>query len=366
MNLIDHIIRPEVRALKAYAVQSAAGLIKLDAMENPFSLPEGLRDELGVALARAELNRYPPAGADALRATLRAAMKVPDGFELMLGNGSDELIHLIIQACARPDAVVLAPAPAFVMYEASSMANRVAYVGVPVKPDFTLDLEAMLAAIALHAPAVLFLAYPNNPTGTLYSDTDIEAILRAAPGLVVIDEAYQPFAAASFMQRLPEFENLLVMRTLSKLGLAGIRLGYMAARPALIAEFDKLRPPYNINVLTQVAAGVVLRHKDVLDAQAALLCEQRGLVASALAALPGVVVYPSAANFLLIRVAASASAVEASERAGQVFSQLREQGVLIKNMSAAHPLLSGCLRLTIGSPEENQQLLQAMRATLMT
>jgi len=364
MTLIDRIIRPEVRALKAYAVQPATGMIKLDAMENPFGMPENVRAELGAALAQAEMNRYPPAGADALRAKLRIAMNLPDGFELMLGNGSDELIHLIIQACAREGAVVLAPAPAFVMYEVSSMSNRVDYVSVPVRPDFTLDRDAMLAAIARHAPAVIFLAYPNNPTGTLYDVADIEAILRAAPGLVVIDEAYQPFAGASFMSRLAEFDNLLVMRTLSKLGLAGIRLGYMVARPELIAEFDKLRPPYNINVLTQVAASVVLRHKDVLDGQAALLCEQRALVAAALGELPGVLVYPSAANFLLVRVAAKASAELAGERAGQVFAQLRDCGLLVKNMSAAHPLLNGCLRLTIGSPEENRLLLQALRTIL--
>jgi histidinol-phosphate aminotransferase len=355
MSLIERIIRPEIRALSSYAVAQAAGMIKLDAMENPFALPAALRAELGAALADAPLNRYPPAGADELRSALRATMGVPAGYDVMLGNGSDELIHLIIQACARPGAVVLSPAPAFVMIAMSSRFNGVKYVDVDLKTDFTLDLDAMLAAIATHQPAVTFLAYPNNPTGTLYTDEQIETILKASSGLVVVDEAYQPFAGRSFMARLPEFDNLLVMRTLSKLGLAGIRLGYMSARADLLAEFDKVRPPYNINVLTQVAAQVVLRHKDVLDEQAALLREQRSILSAALAAVPGVTVYPSAANFLLLRFEGNA------ERATRVFNDLKSKGILVKNMSLAHQLLRGCLRVTIGSPDENRAVLDALR-----
>lgn len=364
MTLIDRIIRPEIRALSAYAVAHADGLVKLDAMENPFGLPEAVRAEMAAALVQAELNRYPSASADALRALLRTTMAVPDGCELMLGNGSDELIHLLFQACAKPGAAVLSPSPAFVMVQMSAMFNGVRYLDVPLRADLSLDLDGMLAVIEREQPALVFLAYPNNPTGTLYADAEIEAILRASHGLVVVDEAYQPFAMKSWMARLPEFDNLLVMRTLSKLGLAGIRLGYMAARPALINEFNKVRPPYNINVLTQAAALVALRHKDVLDAQAAVLRDEREQLAVALAGLPDVVVHPSAANFLLVRFAASAEADSASARATELFNDLKSRGILVKNMAHAHRLLAGCLRLTIGSPDENRQLIAALRALL--
>ena len=362
MSLVERIIRPEVRALSAYAVAPAAGMIKLDAMENPFGLPPALQAELGATLGALALNRYPAPAADALRELLRTTMQVPAGMELMLGNGSDELIHLILQACARPGAVVLSPAPAFVMVQMSALFDGVKYVDVALRPDFTLDLPAMLAAIASHQPALIFLAYPNNPTGNLFDDAAIEAILAAAPGLVVLDEAYQPFAPRSWMSRLPEFGNLLVMRTLSKLGLAGIRLGYMAGRPELIAEFDKVRPPYNVNVLTQAAATLVLRHQEVLAEQAAVLRRERDMLATALAGLPGVRVFPSAANFLLVRIAPEAAPAVAEARATALFAHLKSRGILVKNMTRAHPLLVGCLRLTIGTPEENGLLFAALRA----
>jgi len=364
MTLIDRIIRPEIRALSAYAVAHAAGMVKLDAMENPFGLPDAVRAELAAALVDVELNRYPSASADALRDALRTTMDVPAGCELMLGNGSDELIHLLLQACAKPGAAVLSPSPAFVMVQMSALFNGVRYLDVPLRDDLRLDLEAMLAVIEREQPALVFLAYPNNPTGTLYADAEIEAILRASSGLVVVDEAYQPFAQQSWMARLPEFDNLLVMRTLSKLGLAGIRLGYMAARPALINEFNKVRPPYNVNVLTQAAALVALRHKDILDQQAALLRDERAALATALAGLPDILVHPSAANFLLVRFAATADAAVASERATEIFMHLKSRGILVKNMVHSHRLLAGCLRLTIGSPDENRQLLAALRAIL--
>lgn len=368
MSLIERIIRPEVRALSAYAVAPAEGMIKLDAMENPFPLPEPLRAELGAVLAQASLNRYPPAGANELRATLCETMQVPAGFDVLLGNGSDEIIHLILQACARPGATVLSPSPAFVMVQMSALFDGVRYVDVPLLPDFNLDLPAMLAAIERDRPAVTFIAYPNNPTGNLFKDADIEAIVKAArrvDGLVVVDEAYQPFAPTTWMGRLPEFDNLVVMRTLSKLGLAGIRLGYLAGAPALLAEFDKVRPPYNINVLTQAAALLVLRRKDVLDGQAAVLREERAMLARELATLPGVRVYPSAANFILVRFGGDAGADldagAATMRANGVFAYLKGQRILVKNMSGGHSLLQGCLRLTVGSPEENRALLAGLR-----
>ena len=356
MSLIENIIRPDIRALAAYHVPDSTGFVKLDAMENPYTLPEQLRNELGRRLADVAMNRYPVPTYAALKAKIRDKLGVPDGYDVVLGNGSDELISMISIACAQPGAKVLAPLPGFVMYAMSAKFAGLEFVGVPLKADFSLDKAAMLAAIAQHRPAITYLAYPNNPTGTLFDAGDMVEILAAVGdrGVVIVDEAYQPVAQASFMPRLAEFDNLVVMRTVSKLGLAGIRLGYMAASAALLGEFDKVRPPYNINVLTQAAAEFVLDHAAVLDAQAAAVREERTSLSAALAALPGVEVFPSAANFLLIRV----------KDANEVFANLLQRKILIKNMSKMHALLANCLRVTVSTPQENALFIEALRASI--
>lgn len=358
-NLISNTIRADVRAIGNYHVPDASGYIKLDAMENPYLLPEPLRAALARRMADVMLNRYPVASYATLKAAICNNMGVPDGYDVILGNGSDELISIMATACARQDrrAVVLAPVPAFVMFARSAQFAGMDFVGVPLQPDFTLDRAAMLAAIAEHQPALVFLAYPNNPTGNLYDAGDMAAIIEALgqTGIAVVDEAYGPFAQHSFMPRLAEFKNLVVMRTLSKLGLAGIRLGYMTAAPALLAEFDKVRPPYNVNVLTQAAAEFALEHLEVFNQQAAELRAARSDLAARLATLDGVEVFPSAANFLLIRV----------PDAEDVCAKLLARRVLIKNMSKMHAVLANCLRITVSTPEENSVFFDAIQASLV-
>ncbi|BCQ51297.1 histidinol-phosphate transaminase [Burkholderia gladioli] len=355
MTTPQDIIRPDVLAMTGYPVPDATGFVKLDAMENPYPLPAPLAAGLGERLAQVALNRYPPPRPLALIDKLRAAMGIPAELDVMLGNGSDELISILCIACARPGASVLMPVPGFVMVEQYARFAGLDFVGVPLREDVSLDIEAMLAAIAEHRPALIHLAYPNNPTGTLYADEDVARIIAAAgTSLVVIDEAYQPFAERSWLARVPEFDNVVVMRTVSKMGLAGVRLGYLAGAPAWLAEFDKVRPPYNVNVLTQAAVDYLLDHLDVLDAQAAELRAERGRLAQALAALPGATVFPSAGNFLLVRV----------PDAGALFESLLTERVLIKNVSKMHPLLANCVRLTVGSPDENDLLLAALRRVL--
>lgn len=348
------VLRDDVRAIGAYAVPDATGLIKLDAMENPFPLPPSLMQQLGERLAHTPLNRYPLSDPRRFKERLARAMGVPDGMALMLGNGSDELIHLVLQACARPEAVALSPWPSFVMYQMSARFNRCRHVGVPLEPDFALDLPAMLVAIDEQRPAVVFIAHPNNPTGNLFDRAAIEQVIRAAPGVVVIDEAYLPFAQDTWMPRLPELPNVLVLRTLSKLGLAGIRLGYLVGHPDWVGQLDKVRPPYNVNVLTLAAADLLLDHLPVLDEQAATLRAERARLADALAGMPGVAAFPSAANFLLFRVGAP----------DRVFAGLKERGILIKDVSRMHPLLAGCLRVTVGTAAENRTFVEALRAVI--
>ncbi|WP_077032808.1 histidinol-phosphate transaminase [Pelomonas sp. KK5] len=347
-------LRADVQGMHAYAVQDSRGLIKLDAMENPFALPDALRAELGARLAEAAINRYPAQRAEDLRLVLKTHVDLPEGFELMLGNGSDELISLLTLAADLPGNTVLAPVPGFVMYEMSAKLQGIAFAGVPLTADFELDREAMLAAIDKHRPAVIWLAYPNNPTANLWDAATIEAIVEAAPGLVVMDEAYQPFAARDSMALMKKHEHVLVMRTLSKFGLAGVRIGYLMGRAALIGEIDKLRPPYNISVLNAEAGLFALAHADEYARQAQAIRNERGHVAAALAQLPGVKAFPSEANMILVRV----------PDAARCFAGMKAKGVLIKNVSGLHPLLANCLRLTIGTAEENAAMLAALKESL--
>ena len=358
MNTIQNIIRPEVLAMSAYPVADAAGMVKLDVMESPYSLPDWLAREVGDSVAGLALNRYPVPSMTRLRALIAEKMGVPAGFDVLCGNGSDECIQYITAACAREGAVVMAPAPSFVMFQMHALFYRLKFVPVNLRDDFSLDVDAFIAAMAAHQPALTWLAYPNNPTGSPFSMGEVERIVRAAPGLVVIDEAYQPFAADSFMPRLAEFPNMVVMRTVSKISLAGVRLGYVAGSRGWIGEFDKTRAPFNISVVAEAVAIKILENKQVLDLQAARVLAERAVVERGLTGLAGLRQYPSAANFICVRIAG------APGRGTAVFESMKRQKVLVKNFSGGHPMLDNCLRLTIGSPVENRAMLLALEVAL--
>ncbi|GAB4115220.1 MAG: histidinol-phosphate transaminase [Sideroxydans sp.] len=352
--LPERLIRPEIQALDAYHVPPARGMIKLDAMENPYPLPQPLRDEIARAVADAEINRYPDPGATQLKAAIRKVVDLPDGIDILLGNGSDEIIQLLALAVARPGAVLMSVEPSFVMYRMIATFAGMRYVGVPLREDFSLDPEAMLDSIRREQPALVFLAYPNNPTGNLFDAATVHRIIAAAPGLVVVDEAYYAFASHSFMGQLAQYANLLVMRTFSKLGMAGLRLGFLAGAPAWLNQLEKLRLPYNVGVLPQVVATRLLAHHDVLLAQAESIKRERARLWADLQAIHGVTAYPSEANFILFRIA----------RATALFEGLKRRGVLIKNLDGGHPALRDCLRVTVGTTEENGKFIAALQDTI--
>nr|VFK29467.1 MAG: histidinol-phosphate aminotransferase [Candidatus Kentron sp. MB]VFK33693.1 MAG: histidinol-phosphate aminotransferase [Candidatus Kentron sp. MB]VFK76307.1 MAG: histidinol-phosphate aminotransferase [Candidatus Kentron sp. MB] len=352
---IDVWVRPEVRAITSYHVPDATGIIKLDAMENPYPWPDSLKSIWLSRMRRVSVNRYPSPSPMHLKTLLRETMGIPEGMELLLGNGSDELIQMIAMLVAGPGRCLLAPGPTFIMYQMIAIATGSDFVEVPLQADFRLDGAAMTAEIEKHQPAVVFLSYPNNPTGGLFDDEAMRAVLATAPGLVVIDEAYTAFAQVTKMAWLREYPNLILLGTLSKLGLAGIRLGFGAGHPAWMAELDKLRLPYNINTLTQETAGLALEHIDVFERQVAWIRRDRSRMLEALSALDGVTVWPSHANFVLFRT---------KMEAGLIHGRLREAGILIKNLDGSHPLLANCLRVTVGKPEENRAFLDALRTIL--
>jgi histidinol-phosphate aminotransferase len=354
-QLVETLIRPEILALSAYHVPDCTGLIKLDAMENPYLVPQALRDEIAAAAAAAPINRYPDPNPAALKQKICQLLDLPDGMTVLLGNGSDELIQLLAMAVNKPGATLLSVEPSFVMYRMIATFIGMRYVGVPLADNFSLDLPAVLATIEREQPALVFIAYPNNPTGNLFAADELRRIIEAAPGLVVVDEAYYAFASDSFIPQLADYPNLLVMRTFSKLGMAGLRLGFLAGSSVWLDQLEKLRLPYNVGVLPQLVAEKLLDNHAVLLQQAELIKSERSALYRQLSAIGGIVVYPSEANFLLFRVA----------NASEVFNGLKRRGVLIKCLSGGHPMLTDCLRVTVGTPAENQAFIVALQESIV-
>lgn len=350
---IQNLIRPEILELKAYGVADPGDLIKLDAMENPYPWPAEIKKQWLTMLESVDVNRYPDPAARQLMTPLRSAMGIPKEQSMLLGNGSDEIIQIILFAMAKSGARVLVPAPTFVMYDQIARFADMECISVALNAnDFSLDMGAMKAAITRHDPAVIFLAYPNNPTGNLFDRSDIEDLLSMSNGLVVVDEAYHAFADRTMMDALDEYDNLVVMRTVSKLGLAGLRLGLLTGNEAWCQEFDKLRLPYNINSLTQASAEFILKEGDFLRQQTEEIKKQRQALFNQLQKTNGLKVWSSQANFLLFRVDTMS--------AESIHNELKQAGILIKSMDKAHPLLQDCLRVTIGTPAENSAFIEAL------
>jgi len=354
-------VRKVIQQQNSYHVPPAGDFIKLDAMENPWPMPMEVNQAWRESLATLHLNRYPDPQASELTQRLCMLMHIPDQAEVMLGNGSDELIQVILMALAGDDASVLSPAPSFVMYEVLARACGLSYTGVALQQDFTLDMPAMREAISRHKPAVIFLASPNNPTGAAFKESEIEEIIDLAPGLVVVDEAYQPFVSnerENFMSRLAEYPDLIIMRTLSKVGLAGIRLGLIVGHPDWMMELDKLRLPYNINSLTQATAAFAIEYWPVFQQQIDEICRERDRVVNVLSSLQGVELWPSDTNFILFRVS--------HNRAEEIHRELLKRGILIKCLHRSGSALENCLRVTIGRPDENDAFLKELTELLVS
>lgn len=342
--------------MNPYHVADATNMIKLDAMENPFPLPDSLREPYLTALQSAAINRYPDPGLSDIKPLLKQVLNIPEQHGVLFGNGSDEIIQIIITALAEPGRVIMAPEPSFVMYKMIAQTLGLQFVGVPLNKDYSLDEAAMLQAIDQHQPAAIFLAYPNNPTGNLFDTMVLDKIIRACPGLVVIDEAYQIFSRESYVERIKDYNNLVVMRTVSKAGLAGLRFGFLVGSASWLLELDKVRLPYNINCLTQASILFLLQHYAVLEQQADRIRNSREDVLTRMRLLSGIDVFDSVANFLLFRC----NTISADE----VFNALFDRRILIKKLHGAHPLLNQCLRVTVGTEVENRTYMSSLEEIL--
>jgi histidinol-phosphate aminotransferase len=347
---VEDLFRPELGGLRAYEAESAEGLVKLDANENPHAAPPETLARIAAAAAGLELNRYPDPGAGALRRVLAARSGwPPEG--ILLGNGSDDLIVLLLAACGGAGATLLVPTPTFSMYRHIALTLGWRVAEVPLTPSFALDEAALAERAAACPPRLSIFASPNNPTGNLFDRGVMERHLGAAAGVVVIDEAYHDFAGQSVVDLLGRHRNLVVLQTLSKIGLAGLRLGILLARPEVIRELDKVRLPYNVGSFSQAAARAVLESPEFLEGQIRAILAERGRLSAELARLPGVTVFPSDANFVLLRT---------GRPSREVFEGLRRRGVLVRDLGGGAGPLHGCLRVTVGTARENDAFLAAM------
>ena len=347
---ISTLIRPQVRKLAAYHVDETPVRIKLDAMENPFLMPEAVRREMAEVVRKTPINLYPDPSAKEVKKSIALFWKMrPE--QMILGNGSDELIQAIILAFGGP---VLVPVPTFAMYEITSRALAQSVVTVPLDDHFDLDADLVLKKANERKVKVIFLACPNNPTGNRFSDKAIRKVLDNANAAVVIDEAYFSFSNTTYLPLLKKYPNMIILRTLSKIGFAGLRIGVLTASQAIVDELNKIRLPYNINSLSQAVAVTAFKHNNVINRQISLLISERERLYNELSKQRNVVVYPSETNFIMFRTAADASGIH---------RKLKQAGILIKNLNKPGPL-KNCLRVTIGAHEENNVFLAALKTIL--
>lgn len=356
----EKLLRAELANMQVYQVADSTGLIKLDAMENPYAFPPSLQDQWLAELKRVDLNRYPDPQASKLKKTFQKTFSLSPKLELMFGNGSDELIQLLIMAVAKPNASILTVTPSFSMYKLIAEYVGVNVVEVPLQQDsFELQMDLLAEQIAKYKPAVIFLACPNNPTGTLWPQDQVEAIIKQATGLVIIDEAYAPFAAYSMMSLVERYPQAIMMRTVSKMGLAGLRLGWMLGDAQWMDQLNKMRLPYNINALTQASANFALQNISLFNEQAKQICQQREELLKALHAMKNIHVFPSQANFILFKVLKGTAI--------SVYESLLNKKIIIKNVSnsdSGNSLLEDCLRVTVGTEEENRAFIKALDSSL--
>jgi histidinol-phosphate aminotransferase len=349
MTFIEQWLRSDIRNIDAYHVPASKDMIKLDAMESPFGVPEDLKVEFLKCIEQSEVNRYPEADPNSLKDTLRSLMDIPDEFGILLGNGSDELIQLLALACSKDD-LIMSFEPSFVMYELVSKYVNLEYFGVQLDSNFDINLSDALLIIEREKPKIIFIAYPNNPTGNCFDYDAIIEIIKSTNSMVILDEAYYAYSDKSFLSEISNFPNLLVLRTISKIGFAGLRLGLLIGDQETIAQLNKLRLPYNINALTQTSANFLLQDKQRIINNAQIIIEERRRLAHELSLFSKFKVYPSQTNFILVH----------SEDAHSLHTALKENGILIKGFPKGSKL-SDFIRISVSEPVENNILIDAIR-----
>ncbi len=340
-----------IKSLKAYHVDTCSTEIKLHANENSHPLDSRLMKQLQARLVDLPLNRYPDPDCAGLKQILANRLNVKVD-QLMIGNGSDELIQILIQIFCDPGDALAVPDPTFAMYNIIAKGMGVRPVPFPLDEHWDLKAEPFLESIRDQSVRIIFFSYPNNPTGNCFSAEELQKVIEVFDGIVVLDEAYYDFARTSFIDQLDNHNNLIILRSLSKIGLAGLRVGYGVAAPEIIREVDKIRLPYNSNMLSQVFSEMVLSEFSLVEEQIDKIIDERRHMQEALQDITGVTPFHSDANFILFRTLCESRTI---------FDELAKRGILVRDLSA-HPRLKNCLRVTVGTSEENSQFLKELKA----
>ncbi len=350
-DFIRNWLRPEIYNLAKYSVPDTDGYIRLDAMENPYSLPEEIKKEWFEYLNSVDINRYPKSVNTKLELIIKGLMNIDDNLEVILGNGSDELIQLLALACDCDD-TILAFEPSFVMYEMIAKFSKLNYKTVKLNNDFAIDKAKTIKVIDATNPKIIFISYPNNPTGNLFDyQTIIDIIKYAKNTLVVIDEAYYAYTDNNFINEVNHYPNLVVLRTISKIGFAGLRLGILIADRETKEQLDKIRLPYNISSLTQLSAEFLLDKKQLISLQAQNIKQNRDKLIQDLKQISSLTVFASEANFILFKT---------KDNAWDLWQFLQKNKVLIKTFKN-NKNLENCLRVSIGNDYENKIFIDLMR-----
>ncbi len=352
---IKNIVKLNIRSLSAYEAKEVPCKVKLDANESPYSAFSVQRSMFNVEKIYETLNRYPDPEAKALKKTVSTYFGVkPEN--ILHGNGSDELIYYLIITFGGP---VLYPVPSFSMYRIIAQAIGEKRIEIPLDKGFDLDLEKFIKAIKMQKPKLIFLSSPNNPTGNCFSSEKIlkiidltSSLVTRHSSLVVVDEAYQPFSSEmGFLPFLKDYKNLVIMRTLSKIGLAGLRSGFLIGDEEILREVNKVRLPFNVNSLAQGIAVVALKDKKTLQRHIKLIVSERERLFDELSKIDGIKPYTSEANFILFRV----------KDPDRIYKSLLKKGILVRNMKG---VVDGCLRVTVGTPKENRIFINALKKVI--
>ncbi len=351
-RIVESRVSEKIKNIIPYSVPHIDCRVKLDGNESPFSLPENIQDKVDKALKEVEVNRYPDPEAQNLIDIISRVSQFPKG-GILLGNGSDELIGMLVTTLTSGSGKVICLSPSFSMYKLTALAMGAEVIEIPLDGNYDLDLEATVKVIVDEDPDLIFLASPNNPTGNMYSASKIAEVISVAEGVVVVDEAYSDFSGYTFLPLVKECENLVILRTLSKVGFAGLRVGMLFARENLVSEINKVRYPYNINSLSQAVSEVILENNAFVSESIQLIVRERDRVYKALSNFDEITVYPSDANFIFFKI----------DDADSLFGKLVEKDILIRNFNRPGRL-ENCMRVTIGTPDENDAFLSALREIL--
>ncbi len=347
---LTKLIQGNVLSLKPYHVESTDCEIKLHANENPFPPSKELLELFSTSIQKLQLNRYPDPDSRALKDSIadRLGLEIK---HLVIGNGSDEIILFLLQVFCREGDTIAFPDPTFAMYSIIAQSLGIKSVRISLDSYWDFSADVILQSAEENNSKIIFLSYPNNPTGNCFSDTQVKKVIESFQGIVVIDEAYHDFSRKSFVNQIEEHNNLVVLRSLSKIGLAALRVGFGVADPLVINEINKVRLPYNSNTISQVFAEHLIINFEAVQTQIDSILDERQRLLGELHKIESVTAFPSDSNFILFKT---------KHPAGSIFAFLAKNGILVRNLSS-HPKLNNCLRVTVGTKSENDRFLSKLK-----